>query len=103
MQVGKAQLGGAEVLDVVRNNCLRPTGNGQFENVVVAFVAEVRTPEIINMHPVTYTYERFKKLAALCGRQGRPAKDRFASKKVFIFQQQSVAHNRLPSLFETRA
>ena len=73
---------------------VRATGHCQFDQVVVGFVRQIRSPGVIHPGPLAAGQKNVEQLGALLWVQRAALKEVGTPKNVLIFVEQGVAHQR---------
>lgn len=92
--MGKSKFSPVEVAGVHGDNGIGTSGNGKFNKVVVPFVGEIRTPQVIHLDPLTYREEGGKQPPPLLAWK-RAFRERFGTiKEFFIFMKKRCSDER---------
>src|SRR5579883_1882524 len=89
MQRRPVQFAATQIADVVGDDGDCPARDSQFDQVVVAFVAQIGTPSVVDLYPVSCSSQ--------CGQKNlsfgmvRLCVQNLATEYVFVFQPQSIA------------
>ena len=94
-QSGEVQLAPSNIADIVGDNYICASCYGEFDQMIVRLVGQIRSPKIVYSDPFTDGEKRFEKTATL-QRSERTFPERFrSSTKIFVFMKQGDAHKRL--------
>ena len=67
--VRESKLRAAKVRNIIGDDYRRAASDCQFQDVIVAFIPQVRSPQIVDLHPFTDTEKCLKQLSPLGSRQ----------------------------------
>ena len=73
---------------------VRRTGNREFQQMVVAFIWQIRTPQIVDPDPGGYAHQRIEKTISLVALQRSVLPQAFTSEHRLILAVQGVADDR---------
>ncbi len=98
----KAQFTTLEVPHILSDDHPGSSGNRQLDNMVVALVWQIWSPEIVYFDPFADTRKSREKPLSLCEREWAGCKKLGPAKHVLIFKKQFQPHDRLALSLQTQ-
>jgi len=97
-KVRKAEFPTFKVANIVGDDGIRSSRNGQFNEMVVPFVRQIRTPQVVDLDPLTNRKERGEQFLSFFVGKGTPRERVRAAGEVFIFMEERCSDERLDSV-----
>lgn len=91
----QSQFSPSEVPDVVCNNPSCIPGGSKLEHMVVTFICEVWSQQVVDRHPFTHRAKGFKQVLNLRWRHRAKFKNSWSCRHIFVFGNKRISQQRL--------